>query len=361
VDPDAATTVTDAWLASALGAPIEPITVEPIAAGVGLLATLVRVRTASGRRFVVKQPSTDAANRSIATRFGYYAREAGTYAALLPRAGVVTPVCHAVVDGAHGPVLVLDDLAPRRPGDQLAGATVAEVYAAATSAATIHAAFWNDPALAACSWLPGPRDPVVAGYGRLFELVWDEFCARVADDIPAAHLAAAEQAITRFPAVCEHFAHAPRTLVHGDFRLDNLMFDAGGAAAAIDWQLAAWGRGPYDLALFLAGSVEPAVRRPIEADVVAHYHSVLAGRGVEDYSLDDCRRDYRRGHVLNLPNPVTALVAVAPGTERGAALLAANARRALAAIADHEPGPTLDDQRSAEPTLDDQRSVEPTL
>ena len=45
----------------------------------------------------------------------------------------------------------------------------------------------------------------------------------------------------------------------------------------------------------------------------------------------------RLAHVLNLPNPVTALVAVPGATDRGRRMLEANARRALAAVADHEP------------------------
>jgi aminoglycoside/choline kinase family phosphotransferase len=286
---------------------------------------------------VVKSPGTDAGNRNIAFRFGYYAREAGTYRWLLPRDGVRAPRCFAVVDGGDGPVLVLEDLGHLRPGDQLRGATIAEAEAAADLAGALHAAFWNDPTLAACAWLPGPDDEVVAGYGRLFELTWDAFRVRAGDFIPTAHLDAAERAVARFDAVCRAFALAPRTLVHGDFRLDNLLFDEDGAATAIDWQLAAWGRGAYDLALFAAGSMDPEVRRAIEDALVERYHRALVAHGVEGYTLADCRRDYRFGHVLNLPNPVTALVAVDGGTERGRRMLMANARRALAAVADHEP------------------------
>jgi hypothetical protein len=324
-------------LQEALGEPVDVVHTEPIGDGVGLLASLTRVELADGRRFVVKAPGSDAGNRGIAVRFGYYAREAGTYRWLLPRDGVQAPRCYAVLDGRDGPVLVLEDLGRLHPGDQLAGATVAQAGAAADLAGALHAAFWNDPALAACAWLPGPDDEVVAGYGRLFELTWDAFRARAGDGIPAEHLDAAERAVARFDAVCRAFARAPRTLVHGDFRLDNLLFDDDGRATAIDWQLAAWGRGAYDLALFAAGSMDPDVRRGVEDELVERYHRALVAHGVEGYSLDDCRRDYRFGHVLNLPNPVTALVAVDGGTERGRRMLMANARRALAAVADHEP------------------------
>jgi hypothetical protein len=335
VRPDPA--AVGALLRDALGEDVEPERVEPMGDGVGLLASLTRVHLRDGRSLVLKAPAADPGNRSIAIRFGYYAREAGTYHSLLPRDGVRAPLCHAVLDRPDGPVLVLEDLTALRPGDQLTGATVAEAAAAADLASALHATFWNDPVLAACSWLPGPTDEVIAGYGRLFALTWSAFRTQVGGAVPVEHLAAAERAVDLFDSVCAAFTAAPRTLVHGDYRLDNLMFDDAGEATALDWQLAAWGRGPYDLALFLAGSVEPDVRRSCEADIIERYHRGLVAAGVTGYSIDACWRDYRFGHVLNLPNPVTALVAVSGGTERGRHMLEANARRALAAVADHEP------------------------
>jgi aminoglycoside/choline kinase family phosphotransferase len=295
------------------------------------------VELRDGMRVVVKAPTSDPGNRAIAHRFGYYAREAGTYHSLLPRPGIRAPECFAVVNGVDGPVIVLEDLGDLRAGDQVAGASVADAFAAADLLGALHAAFWNDPVLAACSWLPGPTDEVVRGYRTLFELTWDTFRDRVRGLVPDPHLAAAERAIGWFDSVCDAFAHAPRTLVHGDFRLDNLLFDDDGRATAVDWQLAAWGRGAYDLALFAAGSLDPEVRREIELALVRRYHDALRASGVRDYSLDECERDYRWGHVLNLPNPVTALVAVSGGNERGRQMLTRNAQRALAAMADHEP------------------------
>jgi aminoglycoside/choline kinase family phosphotransferase len=304
--------------------------------GVGLLAALWRVRTRDGRRYVVKAPTEDPGNRAIAHRFGYYQREAGAYRDLLDTPGR-WPACHGIADTADGPVLVLDDLHEHTAGDQLGGASAAQAFAAAELAADLHATFWNDPRLAVCAWLPGPNDPVVAVYDQLFRMTWDAFGERVAGLVPPEHLAAALRAIDRFDEIGARFDAAPRTLLHGDYRLDNLMFAADGAPVALDWQLAQWGRGPGDLALFAAGSIEPDVRRACEDEMVARYHGRLLARGVAGYDLDQCRLDYRLGHVRNLPNPVTALVAVSGGNERGRQLLLANARRALAAVADHEP------------------------
>ena len=325
----------DEWFTAALGEPVHVRARTAVGAGVGLLGSLVRVELADGRRLVVKAPSTDPQVRAIAGHFGYYAREAGAYRVLLAGAGLPTPNCHAVVDSPRGPVLVLDDLATHHPADQLAGATTAQAHAAAALLADVHARFWDDPRLAVCPWLPGPTDPVIEVYGHLFERTWDAFVGLVDGLVPAAHLAAAESVIGRFGTVLSAFSHAPRTLVHGDYRLDNLLFTADGTAAVLDWQLAAWGRGAYDLAFFASGSIDPELLAGLEDDLLAGYHGRLVARGVTGYALEACRYDYLGGLVMNLPNPVTALVAVPPGNERGARLLRENARRALATVARH--------------------------
>ncbi len=325
----------DAWLSRALGEAVEVRHAEAVGAGVGLLASATRLELRDGRRLFVKEPSNDARTRAIAQQFGYYAREAGTYRDLLPGAGLATPRCHAIVDTDDGPVLVLNELVDHQPADQLTGATTAQTLAAADFLGDLHARFWNAPALAACSWLPGPTDAVVTMYEQLFTMVWDDFCTIAADIVPPAHLRAAEQAVGRFADVCVEFARSPRTLLHGDFRLDNLMFAADGTVAAIDWQLAAWGRGTYDLAFFASGSIDDVSLADIELQMIARYHARLVENGVEQYDLAACRRDYLGALVMNLPNPVTALVAVPPGNERGAQLLLENARRALATVARH--------------------------
>lgn len=323
------------WLTQVLGTPVEVRVHAAIAEGVGLLGSLVRVELTDGRRLVVKAPSTDPQARAIAAHFGYLAREAGAYRDLLPGSGIATPRCRAVVDGPDGPVLVLDELTGHTPADQLAGARTDQALAAVDLLATIHARFWDDPRLALCPWLPGPRDPVVEVYGHLFERMWAPFCAMVDGLVPPAHLDAAAAVIGRFGAVLDEFAGAPRTLLHGDFRLDNLLFAPTGDAAALDWQLAAWGRGAYDLAFFASGSIDDAHLATVEDELLARYHARLVAAGVTGHGLDAVRRDYLGGLVMNLPNPVTALVAVPPGNERGARLLRENARRALATVARH--------------------------
>src|SRR5690606_22311234 len=92
------------------------------------------------------------------------------------------------------------------------------------------------------------------------------------------------------------FAHGERTaVVHGDYRLDNLLFPAADptGVAAVDWQTVSMGPPARAVAFFLSTSLEVDDRRRHEADLVAAYHRALARHGVEGYTLEECLDDYR--------------------------------------------------------------------
>ena len=73
----------------------------------------------------------------------------------------------------------------------------------------------------------------------------------------------------------------PRTTSHGDFRLDNLLFQPGHPRpVVVDWQTAAWGGASLDVAYFIGGCLSTEDRRSHEADLLAHYHDALCRRGV---------------------------------------------------------------------------------
>ncbi len=85
-------------------------------------------------------------------------------------------------------------------------------------------------------------------------------------------------------------------LVHGDYRLDNLMFpEQGDGVVVLDWQTLAIGPPGRDLAYFLATSVLVDDRREHESALVAEYLDELRRIGVEDYSFEQCFADYRLG------------------------------------------------------------------
>ena len=58
-------------------------------------------------------------------------------------------------------------------------------------------------------------------------------------------------------------------LLHGDYRLDNIMFGPDGSVTVVDWQTIAVGLPARDLAYFLSTSLTPDRRRVHERRVVA--------------------------------------------------------------------------------------------
>jgi aminoglycoside phosphotransferase (APT) family kinase protein len=125
-------------------------------------------------------------------------------------------------------------------------------------------------------------------------------------------------------------------LVHGDYRLDNLLFGgpAGGApVSAVDWQTIGIGLPARDLAYFLGNAMAPAARRKIERDLVGTYHRALRGHGVNDYPLDECWDDYRYGLFQGPTITVLGAMGVVR-TDRGDEMFMAMISRACAAIVD---------------------------
>ncbi len=219
-------------------------------------------------------------------------------------------------------------------GDQIAGASDVCIEAAVSNLAGLHAPLWNAPELDRIDWMTSGAGEEFARY---VELATPVFLERYAD-----RLADADQDVLRRFAerASVWVARRPpdRTLVHGDYRLDNLLFrdspaDALGCiVTTVDWQTLSVACGGQDLAYLLGNSCEPEQRRAHEPRTLAAYREALAALGVER-SAEDVFSDYVYGA---FQGPViTVLGALAVGrTERGDAMFVAMARRCAAQVRD---------------------------
>ena len=102
--------------------------------------------------------------------------------------------------------------------------------------------------------------------------------------------------ITDVRRIKSRLTRPPRTVVHGDYRLDNCFFSAGAASqqvVVIDWEFCTRGRGAYDVATFTSEAFSPRRRREVELDILEEYHSTLEEQGVRSYSFEECLYDYR--------------------------------------------------------------------
>jgi len=259
---------------------------------------------------VVKFPSPDPVSRATGVTQGNYRKEVRFYQDLVHTVGIQTPRClFADFDPATSDfVLVMEDLAPARQGDQIAGCSVDEAALALAELAKLHAPRWGDPKLAGIDWI-GRRTPEAGTLLQMvYQGVWPGFVKRYAERLAPEALALAER-LGQGVGAWLMAAQGPTTVTHGDYRLDNMLFgtpQGGYPLAVVDWQSPAEGFALSDTSYFLGAGLPVEVRRRHEEALLREYHAALRAGGVEGYGWDACWQDYRR---FSLSGVVMAVVA----------------------------------------------------
>ncbi|BBZ02646.1 aminoglycoside phosphotransferase [Mycolicibacterium chitae] len=283
--------------------------------------------------FVIKLPTTDDTVRDRVA-LGYRS-ECAFYQSVADRVSVPIPQCFhcEISEDAADYALLLTDQAPAVQGDQIAGCSVEEARLAATAIAGLHAPTWAEQ-----EWLTFPGlamtlndDASKKGLGDIAVMSADITVEKLGDKLSEQDRATFLEAMGLVtPWLQNDFGRF--TLIHGDYRLDNLLFHPDGSAVwVVDWQTLGVGLPSRDLAYFTGTSLEPATRAEIERDLVGAYHAALVEEGVVGYDLETCWQDYRYGALQVLL--ISALgFAFAVGTDRGDDMVATMLRRGCAAI-----------------------------
>jgi hypothetical protein len=139
---DTAEALTPEWLTGALagvldGAAVAGVSATPVGTGqmcdsVRLALTYDRPAPEAPGSVIAKLPAADPQSRATGLSLRSYETEVRFYQQLAPQLGIRTPrAYHADIDVTTGSfVLLLEDMAPARQGDQLAGCTLIEATAA---------------------------------------------------------------------------------------------------------------------------------------------------------------------------------------------------------------------------------------
>jgi hypothetical protein len=334
--------ITPGWLGEVLELPVSAISVRTIAEGAGFMGRLAVVDVEYApdcdgpASVVVKLPTDEPGGVALGQMLRLWEREARFYMDLARHLPVRTPRCYWAggepESGIFG--LVLEDLSALVNPDQLVGADDSQARAAVGWMGRLHAAESGGGHGAGMDWLPASAtDPMYQGLQPMLEAVWPVFLANLGDQVPPGTAAVIEASI---PSLTVNFTAQllPPTLVHSDFRVDNLFFD-GDDVVTLDWQAVAHGQGLYDLAYFLGGSLAVGTRRRLEDELVARYREALAGGGVPVPAEDDFFVLYRRTMLYT-----TGIAAMLLGqldftvNERAAELAREMARRFFTAAAD---------------------------
>jgi hypothetical protein len=241
--------------------------------------------------------------------------------------------CDISSDGTEF-VLLLSDQDPAVQGDQIRGCTKTEARLAVEALAGLHAPRWCDPAWLSLDGVTMPKadSDIARGVGELAHTALDMTLSGLGDRINA-H---ARSTLTESVDVIERWLqiHPERyCLLHGDYRLDNLLFDpAGTSVTVVDWQTIAVGLPARDLAYFVGTSLVCGARRAAESALVETYHRRLLSHGVPiRYSAADCWDDYRVG-MLQVPLLTTFGYAFTAATGRGDEMVLAMLARGCDAI-----------------------------
>jgi hypothetical protein len=332
--------LTPTWLSEALGARVDDVAAAPV--GTGQIGTCYRLTLTGGdlpTSMLAKLPTPDPGARELLANV--YRSEMRFYELIAPTVDVRVPATYyAEMSPDSGDfTLLMEDLSPREQGDQLDGCSVAQAADSVVNLAGLHGPRWCDPTLLDVEGLQinGPDDAALMAelYGPATEI----FVDALADLLTPEDVATLREVVT----IIESWALARAErfgLVHGDYRLDNLMFppDGGAGVVALDWQTLSLALPARDLAYFLGTSLSVEDRRRHERDLVAAYHQALAsydvpGTPLNEYALEDCWEDYRFAMVQG---PLVSVFGCAYGTrtERGDRMFAAMVARSCTAIRD---------------------------
>ena len=322
------------YLAQYLGEPnLEVESVLPI--GTGQMAESYRVKFSPlghgqlPASVVVKVPSQSESSRAASRITRCYELETGFYTHVQSLVAVDAPKClHVWFDAPSDDfVLVLEDIIGSQQGDQLSGASVVQAQNSIDQLVKLHAPLWNSSQLNSLAWIPRHSMESSQGTRDLLRSVFPGFAARFADLVEAEVLQLGEKLVSNIDGYDRAFPDN-ETIVHRDFRLDNLLFTESNdevSVKVVDWQTVGISAGANDLSYFIGASFAPEQRGVVEAELVRRYHEGLRSYDIElpwTQMWDQYRLFATSGYIM-------AIVAsmLVKQTDRGDAMFAAMANR----------------------------------
>lgn len=277
------------------------LALEEIGDGTGLSSDLARLNLIyhgdqgeAPNSVIAKFLPQNELNRTSAIAFNLPEREVRFAAELDPLTEAVTPRTYCQWHEGDRFLLIMEDLGDYEVGSQVVGADLHQTELAIDELAKLHSAFWNK--VDDLDWVPGIADSYhsEALFGGA-QVGWDRMVAQF--DVPDSVNQYRDRFLAAIPALQAERMQAPITLVHGDFRMENLLYGCQPGhhpIVVIDWQGPLKARGIVDVALFLGQSTTTEVRRDHEKALLARYLEGLIAGGVDGVDMASLWEDYQR-------------------------------------------------------------------
>ena len=341
--------LTTEWLQDTLlphlqGARIRSFSANIIGVGEGFMGQLARVsleyedsNESAPRSLIAKFAATRQDTRDMAADQNLYEREIGFYRDIGHEAGVPIPTCYfsQYLPESNHFVLLLEDLAPGQPTDQVIGADRETSREVIEHFARLHARWWNDESLHDYEWAQWiikstPMEQTLELYDRSLEEV--EVHGKFDKYPEMKRMIRLLRPLFQFDPEPPY----PFTLTHGDLRSDNIIRPTvdGGRFAIIDWQLSGIGDPVNDIVRWLTQSITIEDRKATETKLLKLYHDRLVEYGVTGYSYKKFLNDYRLNIIVVYLMFSMSMDAVDQSSERAQALFHEFYSRLDSALAD---------------------------
>lgn len=242
--------------------------------------------------------------------------------------------------------LLIEDLSDYRMGDQAAGCSHDDVRNIVSTMARLHGQFWASESLGGMSWITP-----YAVTSRIMQMRFLQGVDRYLADAGASLTPERRDLVgwlrNNGIELTERFGAEPATLLHGDFRLDNICFDdATGEIVLFDWQTMLAGPGASDLAYFISATLPEDTEEAEVNELIDLYHGELSRQGI-DVPRKRLRWQYEMGMLTMLHRvlPTTYPEQMDLGNGRGLPLLQAWISRIYARLEPVEHESILDRAR----------------
>ena len=324
--------MTSAWLtealrANGLDATVTGFMAEPI--GTGQLGENIRF-TLQGfgdlpATVVGKFPSPDPVSRETGVNLMNYKREVHFYKNFRQRVNIQTPrVLYTEIDDAtHDFVILMEDLAPGVQGDQLAGCGPKEAELAMVQLAHLHGPLWGDDSIVDGE-IVTDRTETQGGMADFYNALVPDFLERYEDRLDHHEKEMVRLVGENMIGYGSHY-DGERTMIHFDYRLDNMMFGGPYPLAVVDWQSYGYDCGLNDASYFMGTSLREDERAAHDEVLLRRYLDTLSEYDVS-LSWEDCWRFYRFYSPAGLIMAVIASMIVGE-TERGNDMFMVMAKR----------------------------------
>lgn len=320
---------------------VSAVSWEPI--GTGQVGDSVRFHLTYKERgdgpstLAAKFSAADRTSRGTAAMMGLYAKEVNFYrhGAAMIDARLPRILAAEVSEDGTEQMLLFEDLGPARGGDQIAGCSPGDARAAIRQAAAIHAPSWKKQDLLAADWLQ-PLPELASRIAAMYPQAQTTFRERYGDILEPPYMTVCEE-LAATPGFFDRADEQPQCLVHGDFRLDNMLFDIKGGSepiAVLDWQTVTGGRAMTDIGYFMGCGIGADLRQVAEDELLDLYLAEMNARGVA-LERDDIWHDYRIGALHGVSTAVFS-AAFVERTDRGDANFLSMARGACSLALEHD-------------------------